>query len=174
MPRDNYKETLSKAGRGVVSYLGDLLLFMIIYGVESAFAGYGARANGRAYARASREFLEIKEASALRNLEKLKTRGYLNYSRGKSDVEVTELGRSRIERTVPAYEKKRKWDGKIYLITYDISEKEKISRDMLRDLLHRLGCGMLQKSVWLTPYDPREILRDFVFENNLQGKVLIS
>lgn len=169
-----YKELLLKAGKGVVSYLGDFLLFMIIYGIESATAGYSASANGRAYARSTQKFLDIKEGTALRNLERLQGKGYISYARGKSDIEITEAGRARIERSVPVYESRRKWDGRLYLITYDVPEEESFVRNMLRDRLKLLGCGMLQKSVWLTPYDPREVLRDFVFEYHLQGKVLIS
>lgn len=33
---------------------------------------------------------------------------------------------------------------------------------------------MLQKSVWLTPYNPREVLQDFIQERNLKGAVIIS
>ena len=174
MEKGSYKEILLKTGSGIFSYLGDFLLFMTIYGIESCTSGYSASANGRAYARATREFLSIKETASLRNLEKLRSRGYLSYAKGKSDVEITEAGMARLERIIPVYEEQRKWDGRLYLITYDIPEETRLLRNALRDRLRLMGCGMLQKSVWLTPYDPRGVLRNFVFENHLQGKVLIS
>ncbi len=33
---------------------------------------------------------------------------------------------------------------------------------------------MLQASVWLTPYNPKEVLREFIEERKLAGQVLIS
>jgi len=170
----NFRDTILKASRGVTSYLGDFLLFMILYGVESSFAGYGSRANGRAYARATNEFLAIKEATALRSLENLKRKGYIRYARGKSDIEITASGRKRLDRLTYSYEEKRKWDGRLYMITYDVPESKKPIRDLLRTQLKKLGCGMLQASVWVTPYDPREVLREFVNENHLEGEILIS
>lgn len=168
------KSILLKTTKGVVSYFTDLLLFMVLYGVESSFSGYGSRANGKAYARATRQFTEIKEGSTLQNLGTLKKKGYITYSRGKSDVEITVKGKKRLQRALPIYERRRKWDGKLYLITYDIPESKRIVRNMFREQLKKLGCGMLQASVWITPYDPREVLRNFVRSNRLEGEVLIS
>lgn len=45
---------------------------------------------------------------------------------------------------------------------------------MLRYYLKKIGCGKLQNSVWVTPYNPREILEDFVERNELKGAVIIS
>ena len=163
-----------RASGGVVSYLADFLLFVVAYGVELSTAGYGSKAAGKAYARATQEFSGVKEKSTLRSLENLKRKGYIKYSRGKSDVEITTAGKRRLKRVVPIYEKRRKWDGRLYLITYDIPESKKAIRDYFRDHLKALGCGMLQASVWITPYDPREVLRKFIRYNRLEGDVLVS
>jgi len=168
------KDKVLKASEGVVSYLTDFLLFMICYGVELSTAGYDSRAVGRAYARAVSETLGVKEGATLRNLEALKRRGYIRYSRGKSNVGITKMGERRLQRVVPVYEKRRNWDNRLYLITYDIPEDKKVIRNYLRDHLKALGCGMLQASVWITPYDPREVLRKFIRYNRLEENVLIS
>ncbi|MDZ4229059.1 MAG: PaaX family transcriptional regulator C-terminal domain-containing protein, partial [Patescibacteria group bacterium] len=60
------------------------------------------------------------------------------------------------------------------LMSYDIPEARKVERNRLRRLLKTLGCGLLQESVWLTPYNPKKILEEFVGENDLAGLVLVS
>lgn len=174
MPGTRFQDKILKASGGVASYLADFLLFMITYGVELSTAGYGSKAAGKAYARATQEFSGVKEKSTLRSLENLKRKGYIKYSRGQSDVEITAAGKKRLRRVVPVYEKRRKWDGRLYLITYDIPKNKRVTRGYLRDRLKTLGCGMLQKSVWISPYDPREVLRKFIRYNRLEGEVLIS
>lgn len=154
--------------------MADLLLFMITYGVELSTSGYGSKAAGGAYARTMQELYGIEKKSTARELSRLKGKGYIKYSKDRSDLEITATGRRRLRRVVPVYEKRRKWDGKLYLITYDIPEHKKMVRDRLRDWLKALGCGMLQRSIWITPYDPREVLRKYIRYNRLEGEVLIS
>lgn len=101
-----------------------------------------------------------------------KYKGYLE--RKEDYYQITELGRERLSQLIPTYETKRPWDGLLYLITYDIPEEKKRDRDYLRDYLKKLGCGMLQKSVWLTPYNPTGVLLEFIKEKKLTGLVLIS
>lgn len=59
-------------------------------------------------------------------------------------------------------------------MTYDIPEKRKKDRELLRHFAKKLGMGMLQESVWVTPYNPREILADFIKERNLKGTIVVS
>ncbi len=47
---------------------------------------------------------------------------------------------------------KRK-DGKWVMIIFDIPQKHKKSRDLLRSILQSLGYKMFQQSVWVTPYN---------------------
>lgn len=188
MAGTRFQDKVLKASGGVVTYLADLLLFMVAYGVELSTAGYGSKAAGRAYTKTMQDLYGIGERNSLRGFENLKKRGYIKYLRGKSDIEITAAGKRRLRRAVPVYEKKRKWDGRLYLITYDIPESKKAIRDYFRSYLKALGCGMLQASVWITPYDPREVLRKVIRYsrlrtrlrakrapyNRLEGEVLIS
>jgi phenylacetic acid degradation operon negative regulatory protein len=49
----------------------------------------------------------------------------------------------------------RKWKGIWYMFVYDIPEKDRQYRDVLRQFLKRLRLGCLQQSVWVTPNDIR-------------------
>lgn len=90
------------------------------------------------------------------------------------DIEITEAGKKRLGSLLPIYQQKRRWDGYIYLISYDIPEKARKSRDLLREYLCRIGCGLLQESVWLTPYNPQGILDEFMHDHHITGTVLVS
>lgn len=90
------------------------------------------------------------------------------------EIKITQEGRKRIEEITSSYKETRTWDKKVYLITYDIPEEQRVKRNRLREYLKRIGCGFLQESVWLSPYNPKKIIKDFITENNLGGLVLVS
>ena len=48
--------------------------------------------------------------------------------------------------------KKRKWDGKWRVVVFDIPEKKKIFRDIIRDHLKAIGFKRLQNSVFIFPH----------------------
>ncbi|MDP4006968.1 MAG: CRISPR-associated endonuclease Cas2 [bacterium] len=49
--------------------------------------------------------------------------------------------------------KRRRKDGKWIMVIFDIPEKRKPARELLRDALIALGYQMFQQSVWICPYD---------------------
>lgn len=62
-------------------------------------------------------------------------------------------------------EKKKRKDEKWQMVIFDIPEKKRHLRDILREYLHILGYQMFQKSIWISPYDTlketEEILRKY-------------
>ena len=57
------------------------------------------------------------------------------------------------EMTLP---RKRRWDGQWHLVIFDIPHKKKGAREALREKFRDLGMVMLQKSVWVWPYECRD------------------
>ena len=53
-------------------------------------------------------------------------------------------------------ERMKRKDNKWIMIIFDIPEKFKLKRELLRSILIRLGYKIFQKSVWITPYDIHE------------------
>ncbi|PIV38726.1 MAG: hypothetical protein COS30_00530 [Candidatus Portnoybacteria bacterium CG02_land_8_20_14_3_00_45_8] len=105
----------------------------------------------------------------------LKQQGLIDYaSRLWQKPLITDQGRKRLKGILPRYDELRAWDSRLYLITYDIPEKIKFQRDKLRYFLKQIGCGLLQESVWVTPYNPKKLLKEYVSENDLSGLVLVS
>ena len=81
-----------------------------------------------------------------------------NKTYSKLAVIITQKGKELFRFIVPMYQQNRPWDGYLYLISYDIPEKRHQSRNLLREYLKRHGCALLQESLWLTPYNPQQIL----------------
>lgn len=95
-------------------------------------------------------------------------------TRNSLDIAITKLGIARIGAIIPTYHEDRPWDGHLYLVSYDIPAKPKRKRDLLREYLRRIGAVILQESLWLTPYNPRDIVDDFVNKQGIGGSILVS
>lgn len=91
----------------------------------------------------------------------LKSRKYLVWDEkeDKVRVEITEKGKRRIlgyqfeDMRIP---KPEHWDGKWRVVAFDIPEKKKLARDLLREKLKQLGFLKIQKSIFVYPYPCRE------------------
>ncbi|MDD2935452.1 MAG: hypothetical protein PHX25_03180 [Candidatus Pacebacteria bacterium] len=98
-----------------------------------------------------------------RSVEKLLEKGYLKKTRKKNNefLELTKEGEEIINRYKLGdleIKKSKKWDKKWRVVIFDISEKKKSLRDLLRFNLNRLGFVKLQNSVWVFPYECEELI----------------
>lgn len=168
----NYTEKVEKFSLGVFHTITDICLFTIFFHLQSYSIAYGKRDVIEAINQAVHLTKIYNNYNLQRLLYRLQNRGYLE--RKENFLRVTSMGQERLTRILPKYEHKRPWDGILYLITYDIPENRKKDREYLRRYLQQLGCGLLQKSVWLTPYNPKGILSKLIKEGDLAGLVLIS
>ena len=88
-------------------------------------------------------------------------------------VILTKNGRQYLKTKMPFYKQYRPWHGRLYLITYDISEKQRAVRDNLRQFLKDQGAKLIQQSVWISAYDlTNKITRNKLVGDN--GVVLVS
>lgn len=65
------------------------------------------------------------------------------------------------------YLAKRTWDGLWRVVIFDIEEKSRQIRNMLRDKLKSLGFAMWQESVYITPHPVAEEMNEFFEEKDL-------
>ena len=85
---------------------------------------------------------------------------FLEKENGKNYARLTKRGEEKLERYKigeSILEKPKRWDGKWRLVIFDIHEKRRSLRDLLRQQLQELGLVRLQNSVWIYPYDFSEI-----------------
>jgi len=66
-----------------------------------------------------------------------------------------------------------KWDGKWRIVIWDVPEKRRVARDLLRYKLKWLGFKQLQKSVWITKKNCTQALRDFIKKMGIKDWVMV-
>jgi phenylacetic acid degradation operon negative regulatory protein len=165
-----------QTSEGLLSTATDLVLFQIyLFG-----SSFGKANNARGYYRIFREASDTLEEVNYKTFQQifyqLKRKGLIETIKDEAYFrpKITKQGSQKLNEILPQYRKKRPWDKRIYLVTYDVSEERKDDRDLLRETLKKIGCGYLQDSVWVTPYNPKGILEDFVEEHGLHGSVIVS
>lgn len=138
--------------------------------------GLGPKSVWRSYYKAQADLQKFNYLTLQRAFYYLKKKGLIEYARDDVFTKqlITKQGKERLASLFPKYYEQRSWDGKIYLITYDIAEENRRERNLLREFLRKIGCGMLQASVWLTPYNPQDTLKDFIETKVLGGSIIIS
>ncbi|MSR84830.1 CRISPR-associated endonuclease Cas2 [Candidatus Uhrbacteria bacterium] len=72
-------------------------------------------------------------------------------NKGRTEFLAYKLGKKGIQ-------KPKRWDKKWRLLIFDIPEKRKITREQIRRFLQDVGFIRLQDSVWVHPYECREVL----------------
>ena len=119
-----------------------------------------------------REAIYPQSADFWRNLEKkrskrqfaqfvhyLKKKGYIKIAalKEKKGILLTPRGREKILKVkIELKNKRKRKDGKWIMLMYDIPERRKKERFLLRAILKNLGYQQFQKSIWVCPYDVLE------------------
>lgn len=106
------------------------------------------------------------------SLKKLIKDGYVfeKIINGRKTLSLTNKGKLRYESLKE--KKPKKWDGKWRLVSFDVHEKNRVKRDLLRRELQAYGFQMLHQSMWIYPYPCDEYIvllkSDLSFGKNVQ------
>lgn len=115
------------------------------------------------------------EASVRTSLSRLKKAGFLESRRSnkKAFYSLTDLGREARSVTMykPQIVTERYWDGRWHIVTFDIPERLRYSRDALRKKLLLLGYGTLHTSVMVSPYDKSREIKEALEEYGIERYV---
>lgn len=175
MDNKKLRDEVLRISEGVVSTAMDITLLLTFYGLEAIMKPPTPKGAWQARGAAFEDWEQINYDAIKNALHRLKNKGLIQYTRETiTHPRITKQGLKRLKSAIPVYDKKRVWDGKIYLVTYDIPKEQKNSRERLRYYLKKIGCGRLQNSVWITPYSPQSVLEDFIKQDDLKGAVIIS
>ncbi len=160
---------------GVCGTLVDVLIWQIAL-VGASFGKSGPRGVHQAFQEADEFLNTVNHKTLAATWHQLTKKRLISYKRRDNLYSplITEFGKKRLNEKIPQYHKNRPWDKKIYLITYDIPEKANWKRDIFRKYLHNIKCQLLQESTWLTPYNPRQLVSNFVKEYKIPGTVIVS
>lgn len=88
-------------------------------------------------------------------LAKLKKLGWAEKIKKQDDdyYQITSKGEKEFDKILRPLRATGTWDGRWRLVIFDIPENKRDVRDRLRRSLNRLGLGILQASVWISPND---------------------
>lgn len=105
----------------------------------------------------NRKVSKTKVKQALKRMEKRRLLSLETHGR-EAIVKVLEKGRTEVlkyslKELLDHKKKNKKWDGKWFLVIFDVPEKERKKRDYLRKFLSAIGFFQYQKSVYVYPYE---------------------
>lgn len=115
----------------------------------------------------------LHKAALAKALKRLRENGLVDFLDEKELVlRLTDEGRSQALWSKLKFDQE-KWDGRWRLVIWDIPEKKRAARDLLRAKLKELGFKHWQKSVWATKKNCTKILRDFIKHIGIEDWVMI-
>lgn len=120
--------------------------------------------------------LPYRETVVTAAVQRMVRTGYLSkHGRGKrAAYRLTEKGEQRVRERISKYlVDPVAWDKRWRMVIYDIEESERRSRNQLRRFLKSVGFGMLQQSIWISPYPVRALLEEFLEESGMKDVVLV-
>lgn len=116
---------------------------------------------------------ELKKASLAQALRRLREGGLVELTGDEKLVyRLTDKGR---EKALLAsfLQNDEKWDGKWRLVIFDVPEKRRIARDVLRRKLKDWGFVILQQSVWGIKKNCTQALRSFIQSVGIEDWVMV-
>lgn len=119
---------------------------------------------------------KYKPASYLSTVSRMLSTGDIRKvvdDKGRPYLELTNAGEKKFKRRFALFLQNKRWDGYFMIVVFDIPEQDKRAREDLRKKLSELGFGMLQKSVWISPYHFEEDMRDFLLLKGLEDEAFV-
>jgi len=104
-------------------------------------------------------------------LGKLKNYGWAakKMFNGETHYYITQKGEKEFDRILKNLKEAGKWDGRWRLVMFNVPEKQRDLRDRIRRSLTRLGLGILQPSVWISPKNIKNDVEAIRLKLNLKN-----
>jgi phenylacetic acid degradation operon negative regulatory protein len=169
MARSKIVKEIFKISEGLLASITDLILTILILGYESILDPRIGRSLLYTQAKLDRRLAQINYRSIKRAIRYAMEKGWI-----KENLEITEEGQKRLKGIFQEYSPLPKWDGNWYLVNYDIPEKLRLKREILRENIKILGFGKLQNSVWISPYNFLGDVEKIVKELKLTSYVILA
>jgi DNA-binding transcriptional regulator PaaX len=158
--KKDIQQIILKLSGGLFFTVSDLILYSLYLFGESFFKSPGSRGVYEMSSEASKLLENINSRTIYTAIRNLKYNSkYISKSSKRSDLKLTltEKGYEYLNKSISTYKQVRPWNQKFYLISFDIPEKKRGLRDDIRRMIKKEGGGLLQISLWITPYYPRWI-----------------
>lgn len=163
---------------GLFSTLTDFILYWFLV-LPTASLGKSRTSSGmyRAFFQADKTMQEINYRYFKNAYRKLKEKGLINSIKEWKNKQIaTKNGLKRLRSLLPSYHEERFWDGNLYIVQYDIPERQSWIRNLLRDyFLKKLGAILLQESSYLLFNNPQDLINRLLKDKpDFEGNILIS
>lgn len=167
------KDTIKRVGEIFIKRAVDMVLVAIYFNLEAP----GLSRTKNRYQISKRVYDDLEKfdyQSIKRACGYLKQKGLISILKDANNLpKITKSGEEKLRRIISFYNKKRIWDRRIYFVSYDIPVMKTKERNYLREYLRKIGCGMLQQSIWITPYNPTLLIKKFVEDHNLSSELIL-
>lgn len=163
---------VKQLSEGLLAHATDFILFTLFLVPASIGVSKTSRGAHITFTRAGSMLAELNYETIKRAIRRLQEKGWL-----KENLRITKAGQERITGIVPLQalrERERKWDGRWRLVIFDIPEKKRGERDVLRVTLHRLRFAQLQKSIWVSAHPYLGDVRSIIKERRLDSYVMLA
>jgi len=165
--KKKWKEKILKITFEIFATPVDLILFMLATMGEIGLSG--ERRMIPLMGRLDKLFLEKKDRIIRDALYRAKYKGWI-----KEDLRLTQEGKKRLFSFLPPILPVKYWDGNWYLAIFDIPERMRQKREILRINLKRLGFGQLQASCWISAINYLKNVEDLIKFHKLEPYVILA
>lgn len=115
----------------------------------------------------------LKKASLAQALKRLRENGFIEFlSDNELKFKLTDKGKNKAL-WIKMKTGNEKWDGKWRIVAWDIPEKRKKIRDLLRNQLKQLGFKQLQRSVWVSKKNCAQLLKEYIKKVGIEDWVQV-
>lgn len=116
---------------------------------------------------------KLKKSAFAKALKRLREKGMVDFVDEKElIIRLTDEGRSQALWAKLKFNQE-KWDGRWRIVIWDIPEKRRAARDLLRAKLKGLGFKHWQQSVWATKMNCTKVLREFIKQIGTEDWVMV-
>ncbi len=154
-----------------------VLTDLVLLAIEKSIDGYirleDFLYNPGYYAYGSGWSYPLKKSDLSQAIKRLREKGFIELIDDKELIlRLTDSGKDRAlwQKMILG---SMKWDGRWRLVLWDIPEKRRLARDLLRFKLKQLGFTQWQKSVWASKVDCTKALRDFIRKTGIEEWVMV-
>lgn len=169
MKRKNTKQKIAEKTFGMINTITDFVLFNLEILAEIVVAPPGSYSMSSMQNRLAMAGLKADSKTVSNVIARARSHGWL-----KKDMKLTEEGKKRLEELFPVPLTRKPWDKTWHLVIFDIPERLRYKRNILREKLRNLGFGELQKSVWVSPINYLPLLEKIIIELQIDSYVIFS
>lgn len=182
MPKNiELKRAVSRFSSQFTETLTGLILYQLAFGLATITVSGGKNSKTAGEISTNADQISDQLFSAL-NPEKisnaiyyLRRRGLINaLKENRYQFIITKIGLKQLSQKVPHYLEKRPWNKRVYLINYDIQESISHIRKQLYKYLLEIKCAPLQKSTFISVYNPTGLIKSWVKMKSIPQEILIS